>query len=87
MAKRDIEPGETLDAIGETCYRGFALERCDAASKNVLPIGLAHGARVTRRIAKGTLITREAAEPDRSLAIHAARRKQDAMVKRLTGEA
>ncbi len=86
MAKRDIEQGETLDAIGETCYRGFALERRDAAAKNVLPIGLAHGARVTKRIARGTLITRDAASPDRTLAIFAARRKQDAMVKRLTGE-
>ncbi|MGL4242646.1 MAG: NAD(P)H-dependent oxidoreductase [Beijerinckiaceae bacterium] len=85
MAKRDIEPGETLDAIGETCYRGFALERVWAAERNVLPIGLAHGAKVTQRIAKGTLITRDAAEPDRRLAIVAVRKKQDAMVRRLTG--
>jgi len=84
MAKRDIEPGETLDAIGETCYRGFALERLDAAAKRALPIGLAHGARVVERIAKGALITRDAAEPDRRLAIFAARRRQDAMVARLT---
>ncbi len=84
MAKRDIEPGETLDAIGETCYRGFALERLDAAAKNALPIGLAHGAKVVKRVAKGTLITLEAAEPDRKLAIFAARKRQDAMVRRLT---
>jgi predicted homoserine dehydrogenase-like protein len=85
MAKRDIAPGETLDAIGETCYRGFALERLDAAAKGVLPIGLAHGATVTKRIAKGTLITWDAAAPDRRLAILAARKKQDQMVRRLTG--
>jgi predicted homoserine dehydrogenase-like protein len=85
MAKRDIEPGETLDAIGETCYRGFALERAWAAERDVLPIGLAHGARVKQRIARGTLVTRDAAEPDRRLAIAAVRRKQDAMVRRLTG--
>ena len=29
-AKRDLAPGETLDAIGEYCYRGFALSRADA---------------------------------------------------------
>jgi hypothetical protein len=29
-AKRDLGTGETLDAIGEYCYRGFALSRADA---------------------------------------------------------
>ncbi|MCA3562978.1 MAG: homoserine dehydrogenase [Methylocystis sp.] len=84
MTKRDIEPGETLDAIGETCYRGFALERADAVRKDALPIGLAHGAKVVERIPKGALITRAAAIPDKSLMIVALRRKQDAMVARLT---
>ncbi len=64
MAKRDIEQGETLEAIGETSYRGYALERVWAAERNVLPIGLAHGARVRERIPKGTLITRAQAEAD-----------------------
>jgi predicted homoserine dehydrogenase-like protein len=84
MAKRDIEPGETLDAIGETCYRGFALERVFAAERRMLPIGLAHGARVLKPIAKGTLISFDQAQPDARLAIFNARRKQDAMVARLT---
>jgi predicted homoserine dehydrogenase-like protein len=85
MAKRDVEPGETLDAIGETCYRGFALERAYAAAKRALPIGMAHGAKVTRPIARGTLITLDQAAPDAKLAIFKARRKQDAMVARLAG--
>jgi predicted homoserine dehydrogenase-like protein len=84
MAKRDIEPGETLDAIGETCYRGYALERLDAVAKNALPIGLAHGALVTQRIPKGTLVTRDAAMPDKRLKIVAVRKLQDAIVARLT---
>jgi predicted homoserine dehydrogenase-like protein len=87
MTKRDIEPGETLDAIGETCYRGFALERVYAAERRVLPIGLAHGAKVTERIPKGALITLDQATPDGRLAIVAVRKKQDAMVRRLTGAA
>jgi predicted homoserine dehydrogenase-like protein len=86
MTKRDIEPGETLDAIGETCYRGYALERLDAVAKNALPIGLAHGALVTQRIPKGTLVTRDAAVPDRRLKIVAVRKLQDAMVGRLTAK-
>ncbi len=86
MTKRDIEPGESLDAIGETCYRGYALERLDAVAKNALPIGLAHGALVTQRILKGTLVTRDAAVPDRRLKIVAVRKLQDAMVVRLTSK-
>jgi predicted homoserine dehydrogenase-like protein len=82
VAKRDIEAGETLDAIGETCYRGFALARTDAVNKNALPIGLAHGARVKKPIAKGALITRDMAEPDKSLRIVTVRKLQDAFVAR-----
>jgi predicted homoserine dehydrogenase-like protein len=85
MAKRDIAVGETLDAIGETCYRGFALERVDAAARRVVPIGLAHGAKVMQPIPKGTLVTFDQAAPDRKLAIFQARRRQDAMVARLAG--
>jgi predicted homoserine dehydrogenase-like protein len=54
-AKRDLAPGETLDAIGEYCYRGFALSRADALAFNALPLGLAQGASVTRKIAQGRL--------------------------------
>ncbi|MFM9976261.1 MAG: NAD(P)H-dependent oxidoreductase [Beijerinckiaceae bacterium] len=86
MAKRDIEAGETLDAIGETCYRGFALSRADAISKNALPLGLAHGAKVLRPITKGTLITAADAMPDKTLRIVAVRKAQDAMVARLTAK-
>jgi predicted homoserine dehydrogenase-like protein len=83
VAKRDIERGETLDAIGETCYRGFALARTDAVMRNALPLGLAHGAKAVGRILKGALITRDVAVPDRRLRIVAVRRQQDAMVARL----
>jgi predicted homoserine dehydrogenase-like protein len=85
MAKRDIAPGEVLDAIGETSYRGFALERRWAAERRILPIGLAHGAKVTARIPKGTLISLDQADPDNRLAIFKARRRQDAMVARAEG--
>lgn len=80
LAKRDLEPGEILDAIGEYSYRGFALTREDAVARNALPIGLAQGARVQRRIARGELLTLASVEPDASLAIVEVRRAQDAMV-------
>ena len=51
-AKRDLAVGETLDAIGEYCYRGFALSRADALARDALPLGLAQGATVRLPIAR-----------------------------------
>src|SRR5690606_33726069 len=81
VAKRNLKPGERLDAIGETCYRGFALTRADAEARHALPIGLAQGAIVTAPIAKGELITRAAAEPDASLMIVKARRAHEERIR------
>ncbi|MBE7522311.1 MAG: homoserine dehydrogenase [Burkholderiales bacterium] len=80
-AKRDLAPGETLDAIGETSYRGFAFAREDAERLGALPLGLAQGARVTKRIAKGDTLTYANASPDERLRIVQLRREQDAMVR------
>src|SRR6476660_4598968 len=44
-AKRDLAPGETLDAIGDYCYRGFARSRSDALAQNALPLGIAQRAK------------------------------------------
>jgi predicted homoserine dehydrogenase-like protein len=80
LAKRDLEPGETLDAIGEYAYRGFALTRADARARRALPIGLAQGAKVTRRIEKGALLTYDSVEPNETLRIVQVRREQDRML-------
>jgi predicted homoserine dehydrogenase-like protein len=80
-AKRDLEPGETLDAIGEYSYRGFALARDDALRINALPLGLAQGARVTSRIAKGDYLTYANCTPDAQLRIVQLRREQDDFVR------
>jgi len=80
-AKRDLAPGETLDAIGEYCYRGFALSRGDATLLNALPLGLAQGARVTRRIARGDYLTYANCAPDERQKIVQVRRAQDELVR------
>jgi predicted homoserine dehydrogenase-like protein len=80
-AKRDLAPGETLDAIGQYCYRGFALSRTDALAQNALPLGLAQGARVTRRIAAGEYLTYDNCAPDEALRIVQVRRAQDERLK------
>jgi len=80
-AKRDLAPGETLDSIGEYCYRGFALSRTDATAFDALPLGLAQGAKVTRRIAKDGYLTYANCAPDESLRIVKVRRAQDEWVR------
>ncbi len=85
VAKRSLKVGETLDAIGEYCYRGFALTRRDAVARNALPLGLAQGAKVVKPVATGELITRAAAEPDPSLKIVQVRRLHEARIAALTG--
>ena len=85
VAKRDLKVGETLDAIGEYCYRAFALTWDDAVRQNALPVGLAQGAKVTRPIAKGELITRASAEPDARLRIVQVRKAHEARIAALRG--
>jgi len=80
VAKRDLAIGETLDAIGEYGYRGFALSRVDSLSRKALPIGLAQGATMTRPVRKGELITLGDAAPDERLKIVEVRRAQEAMI-------
>jgi predicted homoserine dehydrogenase-like protein len=80
-AKRDLAPGETLDAIGEYCYRGFALSRVDAQARSALPLGLAQGAKVTRQIAKGDYLTYLNCAPDERQKIVEVRHAQDEMLR------
>jgi predicted homoserine dehydrogenase-like protein len=87
VAKRDLAVGETLDAIGEYGYRGFAFSRTDAQARKALPIGLAQGATMTRPVRKGELITLADATPDERLKIVEVRRAQDAMIAALTSGA
>jgi predicted homoserine dehydrogenase-like protein len=53
IAKRPLKAGETLDAIGEYCYRG-SIDTFEAARKeNLLPLGLARGCVLKRDVAVG----------------------------------
>jgi len=51
IAKRALKAGETLDAIGEHCYRG-SIDTAEAARReNLLPLGLAKGCVLARDVA------------------------------------
>ncbi len=80
VAKRDLAPGDKLDAIGETCYRSFTMTTQDARGKRALPVGLLEGGKVTAPVKKGELLTELNAEPDRTTRLYALRKKQDEML-------
>jgi len=79
IAKRDMTVGETIDAIGETCYRSYTMKVKDAKEKSCLPVGLLEGGKVIAPIKKGELISNKNALPDKSTKLYQLRKKQDQM--------
>ena len=80
VAKKDLKPGDTLDAIGEYCYRAWIMTAPEARTAKAIPCGLLHAAKVTNPIKKGDLITRANAEVPASSKIGALRARQDKLV-------
>ena len=76
-AKRDHQVGETLDSIGETSYRSWAMTVEDARAERARPVGILEGGRVTAPIRKGDLFTAANCEPPEGSAIAALRAEQD----------
>jgi predicted homoserine dehydrogenase-like protein len=83
VAKRDLAPGETFDAIGETCYRSWTMTAAEATAARAVPVGLLEGGRVLKPVRKGDLLTLQNATPDTSTRLWALRRKQEEMVANL----
>ncbi len=55
-AKRDLRPGEVLDGEGGAMVWGKCVPAARSLAEGALPIGLAHGVRVTRAVAKGATV-------------------------------
>ena len=82
VAKRDLKPGETFDAIGETCYRSWTMTAVDARAQGAVPVGLLEGGKVIAPVKKGELLTRANAEPDKGTRLWALRERQEEMLGR-----
>ena len=80
VAKRNLAPGETFDAIGETCYRSYTMTVADARARSAVPVGLLEGGKVIAPVKKGELLTTANAAPDRSTRLFALRQQQDEML-------
>jgi predicted homoserine dehydrogenase-like protein len=86
VAKRDLKPGETLDAIGGVSYYSL-IDRYEAAkAERLLPIGLAKGSTLLRPVAMDQPITYEdvVVKPSTVLEL---RHLQDAWMEGNVGEA
>ncbi|MEO5326596.1 NAD(P)H-dependent oxidoreductase, partial [Mesorhizobium sp. CC13] len=57
VAKKDLKPGDRLDAIGEYSYRAWIMTAPEARASKAIPCGLLQGGTVTAPIKKGELIT------------------------------
>jgi len=56
-AKRDLAAGETLDGEGGYCVWGRLMPAADSLAARALPIGLAHGVRLTRPVKAGQAVS------------------------------
>lgn len=80
LAKRDLRPGETFDAIGETCYRSWTMMAAEARDSMAIPVGLLEGGKVLKPVKKGELLTTRNAAPDPTTKLYALRQRQDQML-------
>lgn len=80
VAKKDLKPGDRLDAIGEYCYRAWIMKAGEARIAGAVPCGLLQGGSVTAPIRKGELITYTNAAVKPGSRIAALRARQDALI-------
>jgi predicted homoserine dehydrogenase-like protein len=80
VAKKDLVPGDTLDAIGEYAYRAWIMTYEGAAEARALPCGLLEQGKVTKPIRKGELLTYDNVALDQGSRIVALRRRQDELL-------
>ena len=57
IAKRELREGEALDGEGGYTVYGRLMRAADSLACAGLPIGLAHGLKITQRVAKGQAVT------------------------------
>lgn len=80
VAKKDMAVGESLDAIGEYCYRAWIMTAGEARAAKAIPCGLLQGGKVTAPIKKGELITYANASVAVGSKIAELRARQDKLV-------
>jgi predicted homoserine dehydrogenase-like protein len=78
IAKRDLRPGEVLDAIGGYTFYGVIERHAVAAQSGLLPLGLAEGVTLHHAVRKGEPIPRTAVDINRTSMLARLRDQQEA---------
>ena len=79
VAKRDLAAGDTLDGEGGYTVWGRLMPAAASLAAGALPIGLAHGIRLTRPVAAGEVVAWDAVEIDETRVDVRLRREMEAM--------
>jgi predicted homoserine dehydrogenase-like protein len=80
VAKKDLKPGETLDAFGGYTFHGVMDHVSKAFAENALPVGIAPGARMVKPKMKGDIITWDDVQLDENQIVVKLRREQDTLL-------
>ncbi|HET8616664.1 MAG TPA: SAF domain-containing protein [Actinomycetales bacterium] len=83
-SKRDLKAGEVVEGIGGSMVAGVIDDSSTFASDNLVPLGVVAGARLTKDVPAGSLLTYDDVELDETSTIVSLRRLQDTL---LTGTA
>jgi predicted homoserine dehydrogenase-like protein len=80
VAKRALKAGEMLDGEGGYTVHGKTMPAAASLAARALPIGLAHGVRLTRDVAAGEVLSQNDVILDESTQIIALRRELEARI-------
>jgi predicted homoserine dehydrogenase-like protein len=86
VAKRDLKSGETLDGEGGYTVHGKLLPAAASLAQGALPIGLAHGVRLTRAVKAGATVGWGDVAVDEAALAVTVRREMEAMFRGEAGE-
>ncbi len=77
LAKRDLKPGDTLDAFGGYTFHGV-MDRAEIVRElGALPVGLAPGAKMVNAVTAGDVVTWDDVKLDENSTVVKLRRQQD----------
>ena len=79
LAKKTLERGDVLDDFGGYSFHGVMDRAAEAKHADALPVGLAPGARVKRKVWKGKIITWDDVDLEEGSKLVELRKKQDAL--------
>jgi predicted homoserine dehydrogenase-like protein len=78
VAKRALKAGEMLDGEGGYTVHGKTMPAAASLKTRALPIGLAHGVKLTRDLAAGEVLGQDDVVLDKTTQIIALRREMEA---------